>query len=118
MGSAANIASLTRSAAHALIEREERKTGSRMAAYENVAATIGASSSWLRKFVSGEASIPIIGFNILSQYDRLCSRVELETENELAKISKLRGEINAATPRAIGALEGETRTEASRKAAR
>ncbi len=116
MNSASNIAALTRNAAFALVEREERRAGSRMIAYENVASKIGASSSWLRKFLRDDASVSTIVFNILSQYESLCSRVELETENELAKIARLRGEIDAATPRALGALEGEGRTSAPRKA--
>ena len=68
-----DIVSAARSAARALVEREHRLTLSKMLAYERVAASIGASPGWLRKFVGGYEAKPdlIIGFNILAHYARV-----------------------------------------------
>lgn len=98
MSTAVQNASLTRTVANALVERAERQTGSRMAAYEVVAQTVGTSSSWLRKFITGqEAKEPgwSTGWNILDQYNRICNRVEQEIETERAKHLALKGKIDA-----------------------
>jgi len=89
----------TRSVANALVERAERQTGSRMAAYEMVAATVGTSASWLRKFIKGDESKEpgwTTGWNILDQYSRICDRVEAEIETERARILALKEKIDAA----------------------
>lgn len=69
-----------RAAALALIEREEKRVGSRMAAYAAVAQMVGVSDHWLRKFVCGyaDAKVPdfVIGMNILHVYARLTMRGE------------------------------------------
>lgn len=106
---------LTRSVANALVERAERQTGSRMAAYEMVAQMVGTSSSWLRKFIKGhEAKEPgwTTGWNILDQYNRICERVDTEIEIERAKILALKGNIDAASAIANRTMEGQARTEA------
>lgn len=91
-----NVAGLSRSAAQALIEREERRVGSRMVAYENVAQTVGASAEWLRKFIGPnyDAKEPkmTLGFNIMTVYRRVCERVEQAADSE----RQLREEIDAA----------------------
>jgi hypothetical protein len=100
MSIAATTSTLTRLAAHSLVERAERQTGSRMAAYHMVAQTVGTSAEWLRKFINGrEAKEPgwTTGWNILDQYDRLCERVEAELEIERTKILALKRQIDAAT---------------------
>jgi sigma54-dependent transcription regulator len=100
MSNAAITSALTRAAANSLVERAERQTGSRMAAYEMVAMTVGTSSEWLRKFIKGrDAKEPgwTAGWNILDQYNRICSRVEQENETERVKILALKGKIDAAT---------------------
>lgn len=100
MSSSAQVLGLTRSAAAALVEREERRTGSRMAAYHNVGAMVGASSSWIRKFVTErpEVKTPDLttGWNILETYRRVCGRIEAEAENERAKAQALKRQIDAA----------------------
>jgi hypothetical protein len=91
-------AAFTRSAASLLIERAERQTGSRMAAYDVVASALGTSASWLRKFIKGrEIKEPgwTTGWRILDQYSRLCDRVEAEIEVERTKILALKGQIDA-----------------------
>jgi len=95
-----STAALTREAACYLVKQAEYKTGSRMAAYEMVASTVGTSASWLRKFLAGrEAKEPgwTTGWNILDQYRRVCSRVEAEVELERTKRLALKGQIDAIT---------------------
>src|SRR4051812_41188279 len=79
MTSTAQVLGLTRSAAAALFDREERRTGSRMAAYVAVGSMIGVSPSWVRKFVSdrSEAKSPdlVVGWNILAAYRRICGSI-------------------------------------------
>ncbi len=107
-------AAFTRNVANALVERAERQTGSRMAAYEMVAQTVGTSSSWLRKFIKGqEAKEPgwTTGWNILDQYSRICDRVEAEIETERAKILALKGMIDAANQIANRVVESTARAE-------
>lgn len=98
MSNAAVTSALTRSAANFLVERAERQTGSRMAAYEMVASTVGTSADWLRKFIKGrEAKEPgwTTGWNILDQYNRICNRVEQEIETERMKHLALKEKIDA-----------------------
>lgn len=47
-------ADLTSPMLDALVRHAERRTGSRMLAYDAVARTIGATSSWVRKFVGNQ----------------------------------------------------------------
>lgn len=114
MSSAANLTMATRSALGLMVEREERRVGSRDVAYEIVAQTVGASSSWIRKFLhqSAEVKEPRITLflNIRSAYETVCARVEQEQANELLKISKLKGELNAVTAGFDRLVEGEMRT--------
>jgi hypothetical protein len=93
MTAAATILDATRGMTAALIERAERETGSRMSAYERVAASVGMSASWIRKFVAGtgDAKCPslIAGLNIISQYDALCRRIEASADLEKARADQL-----------------------------
>jgi hypothetical protein len=115
MSTAAITSALTRSAANSLVERAERQTGSRMAAYVTVAQTVGTSADWLRKFINGtEAKEPkwTVGWNLLDQYNRVCNRVECEIETERQKIRTLKGQIDAATSliNRMGEIEKRTKT--------
>ena len=99
MITAAAVTGLTRSRAQALVERAERKTGSRMAAYEQVAKSVGTSSGWLRKLICGyEAKEPraTIYENIRAHYEALCSRIEQENEIDEARLRLLAGNTYAA----------------------
>ena len=102
MSTAADLTDLTRAMASELVEREERRSGSRMIAYRDVGSAVGASASWIRKFVAGsaEAKEPrwSVGLQIIAAYDRLCSRIEQEAELERRRILALRGKIDAAFP--------------------
>lgn len=107
-----------RSAAEILLERETRRTGSKMRAYDSLASLIGASASWLRKFIgrSHEAKEPrwIVGQSIMTQYDRFCSLIEAEQATERARNVARRAEINAALGRTVEAMARETRGVAAR----
>lgn len=99
--SAAALTSITRSALGALVDREERRTGSRTVAYEVVAQSVGASSSWVRKFLakSHEVKEPRITLfqNIRASYDNLCTRVEHENRSDELRLRLIKGEIDAVT---------------------
>lgn len=71
-----DIVAHARSCARALVEREHRLTLSKMLAYERVAASIGASSGWLRKFVGGYEAKPdlVVGFNIIALHAHINSK--------------------------------------------
>ena len=106
------VADITRGAAAALVEREERRTGSRMVAYEIVAQTVGTSAEWLRKFISSnEAKEPrmTVGFNLIQVYRRVCERVEQAGDSE----RQLREQIDAALQSAGLLVARETTTESS-----
>jgi hypothetical protein len=97
--SAAALTSITRSALGALVEREERRTGSRMIAYEIVAQTIGASASWVRAFLGKSEGVkePRITLfqNIRASYENLCNRVEQENRHDEYRLRLIKGELNA-----------------------
>jgi len=89
------VVDLTRNAAAFLVTREERRTGSRMVAYETVAQSVGTSAEWLRKFVSTNgAKEPriTVGLNLIQFYRRVCERVEQAGDRE----RELKEEIDAA----------------------
>jgi hypothetical protein len=71
-----DIVAEVRTAARALVEREHRLTLSRMLAYERVAASVGTSAGWLRKFVNAYPDAKpdlVVGFNILAHHARVTS---------------------------------------------
>ncbi len=62
-----------------LVEKETLRTMSRMKAYENVAAQIGASPAWVRRVVKGYEGAGLswaVGRNIYDLYLRVCISVE------------------------------------------
>jgi hypothetical protein len=84
--SVVSLAEEVRSAAAELVRREEYRVGSRMLAYENVGAMVGASGAWVRKFVKGYAEVGIsfpVGMNIIVLYERVCERIEADAERRL-----------------------------------
>lgn len=115
MPSASEVMNNTRGFVAALVEREERISGSRMVAYENVAAQLGKSATWVRRIFKGYPdAMPdfVTGLNIVSLYDRICSRVELEAANERATMAALRDQFNEANPGIDRLVPGEARTSA------
>lgn len=87
--------------AEKLVEFARRATGSRMAAYESVARKIGASPSWLRKFIGRQPNVDLGAhqyLNVISLYRRLCERVEAEAENERRKLELILEQHDADCP--------------------
>lgn len=99
--STVDVADVTRGAVAALVEREERRTGSRMTAYHQVAQMVGASPSWIQKFLSRsvEAKEPRLTLfqNIRASYEALCERVEQENRADELRLRCLKGDIDAVT---------------------
>jgi hypothetical protein len=95
------ITEATRSALGLMVSFEERRVGSVDVAYEKVAKTVGASTSWVKKFVRGDDMVAeprmTLFLNIRAAYEDVCDRVEQEHQNEVAKLALLRGRINATT---------------------
>jgi hypothetical protein len=89
----------TQSALRILIEQEGRRLGSKTEAYESVARTIGASSSWIRKYLTYDDRVaePRVSLfqSISRAYDNICNRVEQEQHIERAKLAAIREEIDA-----------------------
>jgi hypothetical protein len=96
---AVTLTDATRSALGVLIDREERRLGSRDLAYEIVAKTVGSSSSWLKKFLSRHSEVKepriTLFLNIRAAYEALCNRVEQEHRLEEARITALRKALDA-----------------------
>lgn len=115
--SSAAFTSTTKSALKALIERETIRTGSRTVAYEVVAQTIGASTSWIRKFLTYDDKVAepryALFHNIASYYDSICTRVEQEQQTERARYAALKVEIDAITTSFDRMVERETGTQGS-----
>lgn len=112
MMTAADALSYARPFAAALVERDERTAGSRMAAYEMVAQRIGVSPSWLRKLVGRQPGLVVEAheyLNIAAAYRRLCERVEAEAERERALAAALREKADAALASAPGMVAGVAR---------
>ena len=82
-----------------LIEKEDQRVGSKTVAFENVARKIGASSSWIRKFLTYEDKVaePRLSLfqNIAVYYASVCSRIEHEQQAEREKSALLLGKLNA-----------------------
>ena len=103
------VDTIRRSAA-ALVDREERRVGSRMLAYYTVSQTVGTSSEWLRKLVSSSGAPEprfSIGLNILEVYRRVCERVEQAADHE----RRLKGEIDALIESVVRVVDSDQRTE-------
>lgn len=99
--STAALMSTTRTALGAMVEREARRVGSRTVAYENVAQMVGASSSWIRKFLAdcSEVKEPRITLfqNIRVAYENLCERIERDNRADEFRLRIIRGELDAIT---------------------
>lgn len=112
--SAASLTDATRSALGVLIEREERRVGSREVAFEVVAQTVGSSSSWLKKFLSRHSEVKepriTLFLNIRAAYEGLCNRVEQEHRLEEARIVALRGQLHAVDKGFVEMVSGSPGT--------
>ena len=88
-----------REAAVFLVSHKEQQSRSRMLAYSQVARSVGASSSWLRKFVSDNdgAREPrwSVGEKIIQQYRSVCARIEADAIARNQRAQQYKGAINA-----------------------
>lgn len=95
------LTSTTRSALGAMVDKEARRVGSRTVAYRNVGQMIGASSSWIKKFLAdtGEVSEPRITLfeKIRAAYNNICERIEADNRADEQRLQALRGSLNAIT---------------------
>lgn len=97
----AALVSTTRSVLGAMVEKEASRVGSRTVAYEHVAQMVGASSSWVRKFLAdrGEVKEPRITLfqNIRAAYSNICERVEEDNRADEERLQALKGQMDAIT---------------------
>jgi hypothetical protein len=119
MSNAAQMTALARTALGSWVEREERRTGSRMVAYEIVASTVGTSADWVRKFLgrSDKAKEPswTVGWNILTAYQRIIGRVEAWERLEQERSAELKRQIDEVTSRAMEMAESTAGAKAPGK---
>jgi hypothetical protein len=72
--------------------------GYKMAAYQEVAAVMGVSASWLRKFIRYDGTPEPSwseGCALMRFYKNLCRTVDDVNVNERSRIEQYQGEINA-----------------------
>lgn len=95
------LTTATRSALRLMVESETHRLGSKMVAYEQVARTIGASSSWLRQYLANTGAVgePRISLfqNIKTAYDKICERVEADNRAAELRLATLRGTLDEVT---------------------
>ena len=110
----------TRLALDMLVRREEQRTRSRVAAYDNIADIIGMSSSWLQKFLrdSGEvgppSGLPLQRFR--AAYDSICERIEQENRADAQRLRELKVHLDAVAARADAEVHPENSHLDMRKA--
>jgi hypothetical protein len=81
------------------VTKVEPSCRSRMLAYQKVAAVIGVSASWLRKFVTVEGTPEprfSVGVALIRYYDEVCSGLDAETIAEQKLTAKIIGEMHEA----------------------
>ena len=91
-----NAADLTSPMLDALVRHAERRTGSRMLAYDAVARAIGATSSWVRKFV-GNQPVRLDADTFLrihATYQANCDRWDAQADEDRAAFFALGREDN------------------------
>lgn len=82
----------------ALVRLAQSSMGSKMAAYDAVGRRIGASGSWVRKFM-GRQDTGLDGHvlhNIRTAYERLCTSIEAAADAAEASNALLREDLHAA----------------------
>jgi hypothetical protein len=114
----ATMTAATKSALRLLLEQEARRLGSKTLAYDEVARSIGASTSWIRKYLTYDDRVaePRVSLfqSISKAYETICRRVEQEQQIERAKLAAIRNDINAVTESFDRMVVRETTTQASR----
>lgn len=119
MSNTAELSGMPRSTIALWVHREERRTGSRMAAYQNIAATVGTSTDWIRRFYRGDAAVKepgwALGCNIIENYKRACVRFERAEQAEAEQAANLKRELHEAATRYLEVVEGPARAPTPRK---
>lgn len=104
--------------AAALVAHEEQRSGSRMAAYRDVARMIGWSRSKLQKLLGRQPfSLEAHEFvNLSAAYERLCERIEARADQERLRAARAKERTHAALASAhlshsrdVGAHQGRAR---------
>lgn len=112
MMTAADTADRARPFVAVLVEGAERATGSRMAAYDTVARSVGVSRSWIRKLL-GRQQLTIEYhefYNIAAAYRSLCERIEADAKRDRDRLAALKGEADAALEGNMGPMVRLART--------
>jgi len=106
MQTAANLANPL---VDALVRHAERRTGSRMLAYEAVGRTIGTTASWVRKFVGNQpVRLDADTFlRIRATYQANCDRWDAQADEDRAAFFALGGGDDAMDQGTCARLEME-----------
>lgn len=104
-----------------LVQRAERATGSKMAAYDIVARELKASASWIRKALGNQpVAFPAhVYMNMMAAYEAACVRMEAEAQAERERFLALRRGADAF-PQGVArqaSVQASKRTGSARKAA-
>ncbi len=90
-----------------VVERERRRAGSKIRAYEIVSVAIGRSRSWVEKII-GRQQGPGLSHEtmlaIVAKYNAICERLEADAEHDRRLAAALRGHAHAAITGALGAI--------------
>jgi hypothetical protein len=108
MMTAADTLDRVRPFAYALVQRDERASGSRMAAYDSVARRVGVSPAWLRKLI-GRRPVAVAAHeyhNICIAYRGLCERIEADAAIDRALAAAIRREADEAIASTSGEMAG------------
>lgn len=92
-----------------IFEREKGRTGSKMVAYDDAASEVGASASWLQKFLRGSPGVTLKlerCLNIAAAYDRLCEAIAADQRRLLKEHEDLRRQWNALAVALLGMGQG------------
>lgn len=83
------------------VNKLEPLYGSRMVAYEKVAAVVGVSASWVRKFITVDGTPEprwSVGYRLAKYYKALCDDLDRKAERERSKINEIVGGLNEIDP--------------------
>ena len=103
---------IVRQIAEEAVKRTEPQCGSRMLAYAKVAAVIGVSASWLRKFITVDGTPEprwSAGFALIAHYELLCERVDNDITRQRKENLKMIGDLKSETASITGNLNGVVR---------
>lgn len=110
-----SAADLTSPMLDALVRHAERRTGSRMLAYDTVARTIGATGSWVRKFL-GNQPVRLDADTFLrihATYQANCERWDAQADEDRAAFFALGREDDAMDSSTNEGLPVEPRAHAA-----